>query len=171
MKIVILLGKNAYLKMWGSSIRHNLHPFGTYSHTNKNETASLSINLRLRIIPLMFQMPNSFIIGFKNMNVSMIGFQYICDVKEFYSLVSKIFCHFCWSANNFQVGQGHWRNLWLTLPTKQKKIPILKALVNSSGYFQQDNFFSQGIYKFKSPLTFLWEKNWAFLKSYIMHQA
>ena len=134
--------------MWGSSIRHNLHPFGTYSHTNKNETASLSINLRLRIIPLMFQMPNSFIIGFKNMNVSMIGFQYICDVKEFYSLVSKIFCHFCWSANNFQVGQGHWRNLWLTLPTKQKKNTFTES------YFQQDNFFSQGIYNLKALLHF-----------------
>ena len=122
-------------------------------HTYKNETAFYL----LENLCQMFQMRNSTIIGFKNMVSKIHGYCILCN--------QKMFCHLCWSTNNFQV--GHWRNLCLTLPTKQKK--KYQYSKHSSEFFwllSVRNFFSQGIYK-SNPLTFLWEKNWAFWKSYI----
>ena len=55
---------------------------------------------------------------------------------------------------------------WPCPLSKKKKYQYSK---HSSEFFwllSVRNFFSQGIYK-SNPLTFLWEKNWAFWKSYI----
>ena len=98
-------------------------------HTYKNETAFYL----LENLCQMFQMRNSTIIGFKNMVSKIHGYCILCN--------QKMFCHLCWSTNNFQV--GHWRNLCLTLPTKQKKknTNTQSTLVNSSGYFQYEISF------------------------------